>query len=376
MSELKDQVLQDMEKEMELDRKKAVIEENRITVQHARIEQSKKDLELIKNSTFGPLSNSEIDKLVKNNDEYIEGARHAMLFVNEEFRNVVPFFRKNLILIGGKTGEGKSTTVANIILETIRQVNPLTGKKRRVLVLSNEEKPEDVYNRVTCLIKGWSYVNHDKFTDEMVLTFRKYIPLLAKDGLLTVIDNSYGGVMGMTTTIEGIKTIFDNLIRDGEYYDVIIIDYYQKINMSKEDPTMADWQVQAKLADMLDNYKNVYPAPIVVMAQVKPPGEDNSPFEHRIKGRKVITDPATLIMEMVAEREHLRTKWVVHKSRFTGSVGADFYTGFDQGRFVEYDNEFMAKVLKIKEDRQKAAFNKASGADLKERQEKLEKKDE
>lgn len=374
MSELKDKVLEDMEKEIELDKKEAVVKENRINSQFERIEQNKKELEIIQNSKFGDLSEEEINDIVLDNDEYFAGARTPMIFINRDFKKVVPFFRKNLILIGGKTGEGKSTTVANIVYQTVRQINPITGKRRRVMVITNEEKRADVYNRITCLHKGLAYTNHDEYSKEQSEEFSKMIRVWARNGV-TVVDDTHGGSTGMTTTIEGIETIFSNMIRDGEWYDVIIIDYYQNIKASKKDIMLDEYKVQAKLAAMLDKYKNLYPAPIVIMAQVVPNKEgEDTPFEYRIKGRKVITDPATMIIELRAEREHRRTEWKVWKSRFTASVGQAFHTGFDKGHYVVYDNDFMRKVLIDKENAQKAKvfreMDKASGADLKEKQEK------
>lgn len=339
-------------KQKELKGKKLIIEERRVNSEMDRLVQNDRDLEIAKGTNFGALSDEQIEKLRKDNLDYIEGAKNSMRFINKTFDGIIPFFRKNLILIGGKTGEGKSTTVANIVRETITQPNKKTGKRRKVLVITNEEKSEDVYNRVTCLANGWHYTNHDKFTPEMIHTFDKMIPVLAAGGLLTVVDNTYNGSNGMTTTLEGIQTIFENLIRDNIEYDAVIIDYYQNIKHSKNNPQMNEYEVQALLANFLDRMKNEYAAPIIVMAQVKPPDEAETPFEFRIKGRKVICDPATLIMEMVAHRADLKTEWIIHKSRFTEAIGAHIMTGYDRGRFVEYSVDFQTKVAKIKEERQ------------------------
>jgi hypothetical protein len=257
----------------------------------------------------------------------------------------MPFFRKNIILVGGKTGEGKSTAVANIVFNVISQSNPKTGKPRRCLVITNEEKSEDVYNRITSLIKGWSYGNHDRITDGMLEEFDRMIPILAENGMLTVIDQDYNGAVGLTTSIEGIKSIFDNLIAKKEYYDVVLIDYWQNIKECKSNLKLNEYETQRNLAALLDNYKNIYPAPIVVMAQVKPPSEKNpEPFEIRIKGSKAITTVATVMVEIVTERKQLRTKWCFHKNRFNEGVGSELMTGFDKGRYVLYDDEFKLKV--------------------------------
>jgi len=355
----KQKMQEELAKQAELERikretqaKRIVLESKRIGIEMAKVEQAERDLERVQSTHFGQMSEEAIRGIQEESTSYINAARKSMVFINPSFAGVVPYFRKNLILIGGKTGEGKSTAVANIVWSTIGQTNSQTGKWRRALVISNEEVQADVYNRITCLANGWHYTNHDKFTDEQTKVFERFIPVWAKDGRMTVIDNTYNGGHGVTTSIEGIQTIFENLIRDKDYYDVVIIDYYQNVKFSKNSPEMSEYEVQAKLAAMLDMYKNQYPAPIVVMAQVNPPDKDSKvPFEYRIKGRKIITDPATIIMEMVAERERLRTKWIIHKSRFTESVGGAFYTGYDRGQFVKYTNEFQAKVNMIMERR-------------------------
>lgn len=319
------------------------------------IEKNKQELAIASSINFDGLSDSAIDKLVIANEDYIDAARLSMTFINDEFKGIVPFFQKNLIFIGGKTGEGKSTTVANIAYTTMKQNNPVTGRKRRVLVITNEEKSEDVYNRVTCLGRGWSYTNHDQFSDEQKKIFSQSIRAMAKSKCLTVIDNDHEGAHGLTTSIEGICNIFDNLIRDKVYYDVILIDYYQNIKHSKKDTSLDEFKVQAKLAAVLDIYKNVYPAPIVLMGQVNPPDkEDKTPFQFRIKGRKTIMDVATCVIEMIADRENYRTQWTIHKSRFNGSVGKGIWTGFARGMYVAYDHTFITEVARLKEQRMMA----------------------
>lgn len=340
--------------------RKLVIDDMRTQSQVETIERNKKELEIASNINFDGLSEETIEQIVTANEEYIDAARVSMTFINDEFKGIIPFFQKNLIFIGGKTGEGKSTTVANIAYTTMQQESLATGKRRRVLVITNEEKSEDVYNRVTCLGRGWSYTNHDQFTDEQKQVFSQSIRAMAKTRALTVIDNDYQGAHGLTTSIEGICNIFDNMIRDKVYYDVILIDYYQNIKQSKKDTTLDEFKVQAKLAAVLDIYKNVYPAPIVLFGQVNPPDkEDKTPFQFRIKGRKTIMDVSTCVVEMIADRENYRTQWSIHKSRFNGSVGKGFWTGFSRGKFVPYDHTFIAEVARLKEQRM---FNKAGVA--------------
>ncbi|HEY5234849.1 MAG TPA: hypothetical protein VIJ14_01620, partial [Rhabdochlamydiaceae bacterium] len=182
-------------------------------------------------------------------------------------------------------------------------------------------------------------------------TFKEFIPKLTQGGRLTVIGDVYQGIPGWTTSIEGIETIFNNLIRDNCIYDAVIIDYYQNVTYSKKDPKLDEFMCQRRFANLLDQMKNRYPCPIVLMAQMKKlvDDDDNTPFNIRLKGSKLICDKATFICEIIPERKLLRSKWRVWKSRFTEAVGQSVYTGYDRGKFVPYDEKFKLSVAKIVE---------------------------
>jgi len=347
---------QEIEKAIELNERRKILAEKDLTLKEHRTEldlsiliKNSAELEQAKTVSFDKLTPEEVAHLVKENDEYMEAAKHAMNFINKEFRGKVPYFRKNLILVLADTGGGKSTAVANIVYETMTQVNPATGKVGKVLVITNEEAAEDFYNRITCFIKGWNYTKHNEFNDEQRKTFSEFIPKLSRDGRLTVIGDTYQGIPGWTRTIEGIETIFNNLIRDGVRYDAVIIDYYQNVASSKNDPRLDINKCQEKLADSLDKFKNSYPAPIIIMAQInkRKDEEDTTPFNVRIKGRKILCDKATFICELVPDHKRLKSTWVIHKSRFTGSVGEYIETGFDRGKFVPYDERFQLSISAI-----------------------------
>jgi hypothetical protein len=338
------------DKKREVQAKKLLVDENRYSNELARITKTADETARAQNTSFDLLSQDAIEKIQKDNMEYIQAARKALRFINREFDAIVGYFRKNLILIGAYSGHGKSTAVANIARETLRQISKVTNKPCKVLIITNEEKTEDVFNRITCLIHGWNYVNHDKFTDEQIATFHKFIPILGK--YMTVVDDNFNGVPGTTTSLEGICGIFDNMIRDGTYYDSVLFDYYQNVTYSKENPKMSEFEVQALLSHKLDQYKNTYNAPITVMAQCDPPDDANTPFMYRIKGRKLIFAKATMVLEMVAEQEKQRTTWTVWKSRFTNSIGKEFHTTFDKGKILPYDPEMAKKIMAANEEKE------------------------
>ena len=335
--------------------KELLVKDHRLDNEIKRLSEVEKDREIAKKADYGTLSDDAVEKLKKENTEYMQAAKTKMRFINEEFDDAIPFYRKNLILVGGVTGDGKSTTAANIIATVFRQLTK-DGRRRRVLVLTNEEKTEDVYNRVICLMKGWSYVNHDKFTDEQIAFFNKSYSYLRK--FITVVDNTYGGSFGVTSTLEGICGVFDNLIEKNEFYDVVILDYYQNVQHSQDDPRLNEYQVQAKLAKRLDQYKNVYPAPIIVLAQVRPQDESNTPFKIRIEGSKSISNVCTCSIELVPEKRERRTDWTIHKSRFNEAVGITIQTGFDRGLHVAYSDEFKATVARMQAAREQEVFDK------------------
>lgn len=341
-------------KEVQL--KELLVKDRRLSNELERNAETDKDRDIAKNANYGMLSPEKIIALQKENVDYMNAAKKKMRFMNKEFDKAIPFYRKNLILIGAATGDGKSTTVANIISESISQINPETGQKRKILVITNEEKAEDVYNRVTCLSKGWHYTNHDKFDDETVKYLTQAIgPLSTR---LTVIDDTHEGASGVTTTLEGICDIFENLIANKINYDAVLIDYFQNIDFSRMNPELNQYQVQAALAKKLDKYKNRYPAPIVILAQVRPADDSNTPFKIRVEGSKSITNVSTCAIELVANKKELKSDWIIHKSRFNESVGAGIETGYEMGRHVEYNDEFRAKVQQMIASREQKSFDK------------------
>lgn len=358
MSKEVDELDAKIQADLELDRRKKALQEKELDLKEKRVDIAFSDLVKNKEETaksenvrFGKMSTNAVDKLLSDNEAYLEAAKHPIPFINEEFDSIVPFFRKNVILIAAAYGKGKSTAVANIINTAFRNLNPLTGKPWRILVLSNEEAPEDFYNRLTCFIKGWQYTNHDKFTDSQRAEFTKYIKVFTQKGIVTVIGDTYEGVSGWTTTVEGIVSIFDNLVRDKEEYDVVILDYIQGIVRSREKPEANEFEAQRLLANEFDRIKNIYPGAIVIMAQSDPlkDEDDKTPINFRLKGSKLIVTKATFICEIIPEHELFRSVWVVHKSRFTDSTNRKIITGFDRGKFVPYSTEFQRNVAKMVE---------------------------
>jgi hypothetical protein len=227
-------------------------------------------------------------------------------------------------------------------------------------------------------MNGWQYSNHDKFTDEQRAEFTRQIKTFTEEGNVTVIGDVYEDISGWTTTVEGITTVFDNLMRDKDEYDIVILDYYQNVTKSREQPELNEYEVQRVLSNEFDRIKNAYPGVIVVMAQVDAlkDEDDKTPHSVRLKGTKMITTKCTFICEIVPDYDLFKSDWVVHKSRFTDSMGHRVITGFDRGMYVPYSTEFQKNISKIVNERLERKKAQELGMPVEKEEKKKRSKDE
>ncbi|MBX7232056.1 MAG: AAA family ATPase [Bdellovibrionales bacterium] len=317
----------------DLRRKAYEIQKHETETRHAEIERGKKELIRLDSVSVSPMDDKQLVEMKAANIEYFNSAKTAPKFLLPELSHGVSLTRKSLTMIGAPSGEGKSNVSANATYSMALQ-----GK--RVLVISNEELASDIYNRVTCLMKGWTYNDHGKFTEEQIKIFNDYYEILRTK--ITVIDHT----MAPTTTIEGIDKIFEDLKSDSTKYDLIIIDYYQNVDSSSLNKKVDIYEAQTRFANALDKFKNIYPAPILLLAQVaKETKKDQRSFKERIEGRKIIYNKATVAIELVTDHAECRTEWIFHKSRF-GRSGVRVSTGWDRGLYVSYTEEFKTEIAK------------------------------
>ena len=323
---------ENIEKLKELGEKKHAIEKAKINWQYEDLERRERENNAFANLKLAPLDKAGIDKLIQSNREYIELAKGGSVFLGiEDFDGVVPMFARNIIFVAAKTGTGKSTTSANITLQAIRQ-------NKRVLVVTNEENPTDILNRIIFNIRGWHYSDHRKITAEQQAEMDKMYPLLNQR--ITIVDDASNGVGGTTTTLEGMESILHHLKQEEIKYDVIIIDYIQNFISSLKIPSLDQWKVIDRIGKMLDQFKSNYNAPIIVMSQLK---EGDAPFKERIEKCKSFLNSVTCAIEIDTDFESKSTSWTIRKARFNGTNGKVIHTGFDKGRYIKYDVEFELK---------------------------------
>lgn len=360
MEDLFDEVQKEAEKKSqiikELNDKKLEVEAFRTDKQYKKMQEALDLQKFVQNIDVSLNNSDDLDRVIESNTQYLNSVKHkSMTFLNESFHGVVPYMPNNLILVGARTGRGKSTTCANLSYQAL-----MRGKK--VLNISNEEKANDVYNRVTSLVKGEAYTDHANFSEEKVAEFNKYIKVLGQK--MNVIDDEKVGKVGGASILEVVVSYIDAAVQAG-VYDLILIDYYQKINISVENPNLSGYEVQAKFADYLgDILKHPNCPAIVLMAQLKPNKDEDDPIEERIEGRKIITKAPSCILEASPDYARRATKFKVHKSRWSEHNGAEIDVGFLRGKYVKYDRTFMQYVeqIKIEESQRKMLANvKPSG---------------
>lgn len=332
----------------ELREKEYQLRKKRVEQQHRELTRRQAEQDAFETLPIGQNILQRAKALAAENEEYIKLARNSAIFLDMDiFKDKVALFPRNILLFGAETGTGKSTTVANFTYSYILRA-------KRVLIITNEEYPTDILNRIVFLLNDWAYSNHDEITDEQLKECERMYPMLMER--IEIIDDKFNGVGGTTTSLEGIMSICKNLDRkleqDNTPYDAIVIDYVQNIKYSTEAPHLQQWNVLDRLGAFLDGWKARYPAPILLFSQLKSTNNDESDFKDRIEKFKAVMNHATIAIEVKADRENLRTEWIFRKNRFKGAVGISVFTGYKKGKYIEYTQDFMNEV-RIKNEQKK-----------------------
>lgn len=330
----------DDRKHEEIIQKKKEIDEYNINARYDSIVRAKRQASVLEDINLDVDAEDYKRVIIQRNTEYLENAREGGVFLDDTFRGYVPYFPKNLILIGAKSGNGKSTIAANLAYNAIRN-------GQRALIITNEEAEEDFYNRIICLLKGWHYTDHENFTDDQLKTFNMGIAALSQK--MMVISDVWQGREGTTTTLEGLTGVFNAVKRSKQTYDVIILDYYQGLSQSLLNPGMADWQVQQEMATYLNGFVKTYPhGPVIVLSQLK---EGDETFKNRVEGRKSIYNRASCAVEVKPNFDLRCTEFEFHKARHNQAVGKALRMGYNKGMFVPYNDDFKMKVMMDKQKR-------------------------
>ena len=212
-----------------LQSKKAELDKIRIEQQYDRVKQNQKDQARLEQVDITAVNEDFVAKMDREHELMRQSLKNRLPFVNAQLSELVPFSYPNLLLVGAKTGHGKSTFLANIAYTLVA-----SGKK--VLVISNEEMGVNVYNRIACLHRGYNINKFQSFSDEQHADIKDLRGKFYRSNRLKVIDADYPDMKDATITNEGLKFILDKLLEEQEAnggnatYDAILLDYLQKID--------------------------------------------------------------------------------------------------------------------------------------------------
>jgi hypothetical protein len=137
---------------------------------------------------------------------------------------------------------------------------------------------------------------------------------------------------------------------EGKVFDVVIFDYFQPYGSSIENPGRDEWKNLSEATEIFETLRKGYPAPIVVMFQLKPGSEDGGKiWKERIEGSKSIANRLTCCFEIKAKKSESTTEWILHKSRYNSFPAGSFLTGWRYGMYVPLDEKFRKEVQDSKD---------------------------
>lgn len=303
------------------------------------------------------LESEDISKRLFNKDRMlrdVEDRKNSLIFLNKNISKHFVAAPGSLIVIPSMTNNGKSTLTAHI-------AEAMISEEKRVLILSNEEKEEDVRARISCIRKTISFGDYKtaKCTTDQINEILDDAEYLAQNAKLVVISPKDEVDAYKVTTVKGIMATLE---KARNKFDAVIIDYYTNVNMSEigsRDP----WHVNNELASALNIFKDTSPFPIIAMAQcegirsdkkVEDKGsldfDSNHPM-YRWKGGKSILTYATDIIELTKDFENSRSYLYAHKIRFGhGELQRLHCLLFDKKmqKFVEWSPQLDAQLTASK----------------------------
>jgi replicative DNA helicase len=260
----------------------------------------------------------------------------GMQFICPELSKLIQFRPKQLIAIAAHSGKGKTSIAANIASSVQQQ-----GK--RILLFSTEEDAMSMYARIVRCQTG---INMPDMADGVIPKDHRWEEGKAYISQLTpsieVIDIGTKGDPRYVQTIDGFKHSWESA--KPEQYDVILIDYYQKIAENTRVPGLKDHEVHQDLCRFLDAQKTILKnIPIIVMAQIRANKDDEAvDAEERLWGRKELYRVCTYFVEIIPKKRDYKGEWMIWKSRSNGTERWSKTVGFHKafGTYVDLDAHF------------------------------------
>lgn len=315
---------------------RAEIDKEKVLSQYNRMIDERK---LRESLVIDPERDYKTGSVTEKNKKFQEVMKKKMPFINSTLSQVTCVAAGVVYLVAAKTGGGKSTTVANIVI-------PLLQANKKILIVSNEESRNHIFVRIACRILGYSFLKWTK--SELPDNILDHIDVECErlSRIITVAGTDFQDNYKFVTTPEGLEMVFNRYAND---HEVIILDYFQAIShgVSNSDPQV--WVHQEKFCNFLNTFRNKFDGPIFIMSQLWPAKKKEShDFLERIKGRKAIGDVSLVHIEISPDKENYTAEFIIHKDRLWNNDGIRLLVGYDResGNFVDYNEEFKTKSAK------------------------------
>ena len=328
-----------------LEKKQLEIKTYKINREHELVTKAKETEKKQGSYTIKGTKSERVKYYIQQKKKEDESMQNALPCVTENLSKVVPLYGKEFILIGAETGAGKSSAAANIVF-------PIIDLGKRVLYISTEEKAEDIYTRVACIKNGWNFANERNWDAVQRAKRDAEITQLVEEDKLVIIDTytpgkdrtyGYRVMPPDMTTLEGLQTAMESVEKDGENFDLVIIDYISKVGTSSKYTNMQEWQVIWNATKYVEEWSKRIGVPTVMFTQLKPNEsvEKEKPFKLRLPGSQRITTLVTCAIEIKTDYESKSSIWICHKAR----KGIMFRKTlrFDRGKFVDNPNPLDTK---------------------------------
>jgi hypothetical protein len=235
----------------------------------------------------------------------------APIYLCEPFQGLIPL-KKGNYLFGGKTGDGKSTLLANIIAHFLR------NSKKFVIVLLNDEPEEYIFTRVACVLRGKDWIKwvNGALPEDALIEIEKCVSKLKKRLFVNTIPNETRKDIKTVNPrhLLHIKRVLYRAQVESERWGLIAVDYLQRITIP-ENRSLPTWEVYKELGDFLHDHGNSSKIPTLLFAQLKPPYQGGD-FFSRIEGVNTIGANATVGIEIKPDRSTRTTTFIVHKDKY------------------------------------------------------------
>lgn len=253
--------------------------------------------------------------------------------VERAMRSKIPFIdpalvgefklTQGLILIGGVSGRGKSTTNANILAGFVK-----SQPNGKAMVITNEESTGEVYDRVACVLLEYNFREYRN--REMPRRKIEDVQNCAKDLMGQILVEDGSGVYDMTCT-DDLKAALAYVAEAD--VQLASIDYFQTANWSRSKPDLAPVQVSKDLGFWMKDYGRKVPKPVIMYVQLKESSEE-SEFKERVENDRTIFNHCFMAVEVVPDFETRISKFHFVKDRFGDSQGKTLEMRYEGGRFV------------------------------------------